>query len=206
MYVSAPTWQVLELSWAIKEIMYVSAPTCQVYGPIRFAEKPWLKVLFADLLWEKNIICSLKIVRLIIPANRAYVLNMHFTLFFLKKKEWTKTPIIHLSSRKMMAPPSLLVIYTSPGNVSVSPQIVTGSIKVWSSVLHSSYSSFDSEGWRENSKETIWVVCMNLEGNMQIIKSFGLHLYSKKKRRMPKYPVSSIFKHVHFNSTTLISS
>ena len=29
-------------------------------GYVRFAKKPWLKVLFADLLWEKNIVRSLK--------------------------------------------------------------------------------------------------------------------------------------------------
>ena len=29
-------------------------------GPVRFAEKPWLKILFADLLWEKNTVRSLK--------------------------------------------------------------------------------------------------------------------------------------------------
>ena len=30
------------------------------FGPVRFAEKPWLKVPFADLLREKNTIRSLK--------------------------------------------------------------------------------------------------------------------------------------------------
>ena len=29
-------------------------------GPVRLADKPGWKVLFADLLWEKNIIPSLK--------------------------------------------------------------------------------------------------------------------------------------------------
>ena len=30
------------------------------HGPVCFAEKPWLKVLIADLLWEKNTVCLLK--------------------------------------------------------------------------------------------------------------------------------------------------
>ena len=30
------------------------------FGPVRFAEKAWLKVLFVDLLWEKNIISFMK--------------------------------------------------------------------------------------------------------------------------------------------------
>jgi hypothetical protein len=34
--------------------------TENVNGSVRLADKPWLRVLFADLLWEKNIICSLK--------------------------------------------------------------------------------------------------------------------------------------------------
>ena len=29
-------------------------------GPVRFAEKPWLKVLFAEFLWEKNTVHLLK--------------------------------------------------------------------------------------------------------------------------------------------------
>jgi len=29
-------------------------------GLVRFAEKSWLKILFADLLWEKNTVRSLK--------------------------------------------------------------------------------------------------------------------------------------------------
>jgi hypothetical protein len=29
-------------------------------GPVRLAEKPWLKVLFGDLLWEKNTVHWLK--------------------------------------------------------------------------------------------------------------------------------------------------
>jgi hypothetical protein len=28
-------------------------------GPVRLAKKSWLKVLFTDLLWEKNTICWL---------------------------------------------------------------------------------------------------------------------------------------------------
>jgi len=32
----------------------------RMFGPVRFAEKLWLKVLFADLLGEKNTVRSLK--------------------------------------------------------------------------------------------------------------------------------------------------
>lgn len=128
--------------------------------------------------------------------------------------KWTKTPII----QKNAGSTSLLVMYTSSDSVSASSQIVTGSIKVWSScipltvesiqkclpsivigsikvwssVLHSSYSSFDSKGWRKNSKETVWVVCMNLEGNMQIIKYFGLQLYCKKKKKKAGAKIPSV--------------
>jgi len=69
----------------------------------------------------------------------------------------------------------LVVIYTSI-HVIASSHTIAGSIKVWYLVLHSSYSSLDSEGRWKNPKQTIWVVSMNLKGNMQIIKSFGLQL------------------------------
>jgi hypothetical protein len=45
-----------------------------VRDTIRFAEKPWMKVLFADLLWEKNIVPLEKTcwkVRIIRQANKA---------------------------------------------------------------------------------------------------------------------------------------
>jgi hypothetical protein len=32
----------------------------EYWEPVRFAEKPWLKVLFADLLWEKNTVSAEK--------------------------------------------------------------------------------------------------------------------------------------------------
>jgi hypothetical protein len=45
----------------------------RIIGPICFTEKLWLEVLFADLVWEKNIVSAKKIswkIRIIRQANK----------------------------------------------------------------------------------------------------------------------------------------
>jgi hypothetical protein len=51
-----------------------------VNEPVGFTEKSWLKVLFADLLWEKNTVPTEKTrwkVRIIRQANRAKWIRLH---------------------------------------------------------------------------------------------------------------------------------
>ena len=96
------------------------------------------------------------------------------TPYMKRMNKWTDAPMVAVSIIADGFP--LIVIYTSSIHAIASAHINAGSITVWYLVLHSSYSSLDPEGWWKNPKQTIWVVSMNLKGNMQIIKSFGLQL------------------------------
>jgi len=55
-YTSCTGWVGFNSLLNLIYILYNLVPLCSV----RLADKPWLKVLLTDLLWEKNIICWLK--------------------------------------------------------------------------------------------------------------------------------------------------
>ena len=67
----------MKKSIALASLSCEEAPYFRTFnnGPICFAEKPWLRVLFANLLWEKKHYSFVEIVRLIIEANMAILIT-----------------------------------------------------------------------------------------------------------------------------------